>query len=70
MILATMERDLLTLAQRKGVKKVDTRNDELHQAKQSWTMAKQKNSAGRNQYHYIGSSNCYIGYLVSPIDKK
>merc|ERR1712029_1017086 len=42
MAMATMERDLLTLAQRKGVKKVDTRNDELHQPKQSWTMAKQK----------------------------
>jgi len=42
MAMATMERDLLTLAQRKGVKKVDTRNDELHQANQSWTMARQK----------------------------
>merc|ERR1719391_1590767 len=67
MAMATMERDLLILIR---VKKVDTRNDELHQAKQSWTMTKQKNSAERNQYHYIGSLNCYIGYLVSPIDKK
>merc|ERR1712111_90382 len=66
--MAAMERDLLTLDIR--VKKVDTRNDELHQAKQSWTMAKQEIPAERNQYHYIGSLNCYIGYLVSPIDKK
>merc|ERR1719295_2490147 len=42
MAMATMERDLLTLAQRIKVKKVDTRDDKLHQAKQSWTMARQK----------------------------
>ena len=54
---ATTEKGLQTLNQLTGgndttetIPFLSFRNDELHQAKQSWTVAKPKNSAERNQY--------------------